>query len=82
MNYGFPPTKFDKELALRLEALCLTLPKDSHGMSPYIERDGLYQGVRIRRITHYNDSFRQEIVDEAERIYKDVEVNHVKDLNQ
>lgn len=72
MNYGFAPTKFDKELAIQLEALCLTLPKDKRGMSPYIERDGLYKGVRIRRITHYSDSQIDQIVEQAEKIYDEL----------
>ena len=77
MNYGYPPTRFDKELAKRLTKLCQTFPKDSYGMSPYVEINGLYSGVRIRRITHYSDFQIRRIVEEADKIYNELEKTHV-----
>ena len=70
MNYGYAPTKFDKELAEKLAEMLKTVPPDKHGMKPYIEFDGLYDGVRIRRITHYPKNVIDYIVKAADEIYE------------
>jgi len=39
------------------------------GSSPYIEVDGAYGGVRIRRITHLSEEDHKKLVEEADRIF-------------
>ena len=73
MNYGFNPTPFDSELHDAMLGVVLSLPPDKRGMHPYIERDGLYEGVRIRRITHYSDEMIDKIVRTCEEAYTKTE---------
>ena len=73
MNYGYAPTPFDTELQKRLSQLCKSLPLDEFGKRPHIERDGLYAGVRIRQITHYPEHTIRRIVDQADKIYHQLE---------
>ena len=40
---------------------------------PYLELDGLYAGVRIRKITHLSDKETKELAKKADEIYKEVE---------
>jgi hypothetical protein len=72
MNYGFLPTDKDKELAKRIAAFVATLVPDQRGQRPYVERDGMYPGVRLRRITHYSDEVVQYIVDKMGEIYDEL----------
>ena len=69
MNYGYEPTKFDEELERKLKIAFSTIKPDKYGMRAYIERDGLYNGVRIRRITHYSKADQDRIVNVADKIY-------------
>ncbi len=39
---------------------------------PYLETDGLYDGVRIRRITHLGDEGIKKLVGKADKIYDEV----------
>lgn len=73
MNYGFDPQPFDDELETALTAFCAALPKDNLGRNPYVERDQTYPGVRIRRLTHYEDSFIEEIRLQANAIFEHVQ---------
>jgi len=82
MNYGYAPTPHDGELERQLGEYVKTLPPDKYGMMPYVERDGLYAGVRIRRITHYSDDVINEIVKGAEKIYSDVMSQQKAEENQ
>jgi hypothetical protein len=79
MNYGFDPTcagyrpSRKRKLAARLEALVQRDEfLDAHGMRPYVEVDGLYRGVRIRRITHLSEPARDRLVAEADAIFLEV----------
>jgi len=42
------------------------------GETPYIEKDGLYSGVRIRRLTHLPEKEQIELVVKADKIYCEV----------
>ena len=44
----------------------------STGKNPYVEVDGLYRGVRIRKITNLSEDRCLELVKEADRIYNEV----------
>ena len=67
MNYGFQPSPNDELLARELERALEPVGSDAYGMRCYIEVDGLYPGVRIRRITHYPD----DVIDKIVRIAED-----------
>ena len=77
MNYGYDNQckgwneAKSGELATQLAILCEGYT-DEHGMQPYVEQNGLYQGVRIRRITHLNQDHRKEIVAKADGLYTQV----------
>lgn len=77
MNYGYnnqtPGWKEGRsdKLARKLRVLCLKF-LDSHKMHPYVEINGLYEGVRIRRITHLADDEMEKLIDQADAIYKEV----------
>ena len=73
MNYGYQPTAFDGELAERMSNYLLSLPPDSKGRHPYIEVNGLYPGVRIRRITHYPEEIQDKIIKNCDALYREVE---------
>jgi len=72
MNYGYPPGDRDEELAERLtEELDIKRGWSPRAKIPYIEVDGLYPGVRIRRITHLSEKM-SELLDLADKIYLEV----------
>ena len=84
MNYGYNEDSkgWDESkkllLAQRLRALLITLGLQGKGVDyPYIEIDGLYDGVRIRKITYLGDGTRDDLIREADKIYD--EVMKVKD---
>lgn len=91
MNYGYnkstPLWKEDRKwiLAEELEK-ALHFPietgnKDykNDGISPYIEVDGSYEGVRIRRITHLSSKQYDKVTIEADRIYELVMKNLIRE---
>jgi hypothetical protein len=70
VNYGYDCINWTEEemmeLAKELEVLCSKNP-DKYNMHPHVEVNGLYDGVRIRRITHLkNESL---FVKEADKIF-------------
>ena len=73
MNYGYNASSFawnEKRklvLADKLEKLI-----GKFGTAPYIEIDGLYDGVRIRKITDLSDDQVAELTEKADRIYDEV----------
>lgn len=79
MNYGYnqntrqwDETKKD-DLAVMLGRLCAAGDyEDKYGMRPYVEIDGLYPGVRIRRITHLTAEQESSLITEADKIYDSV----------
>lgn len=83
VNYGYAckgwTNEKKKELAQRLRALLVTLGLEkgqgNDGSSPYVEIDGLYDGVRIRRITWLTEERHKTIIKEADKIYD--EMNNV-----
>jgi len=83
MNYGYSSfcpgwdesKKFElaKKLRILLEEFGIRHASGYNpGRSPYIEVDGLYDGVRIRRITHMSYCKRKDLVEKADRLYVDV----------
>lgn len=80
MNYGYnEKTKYWKEnrkmtLAFELsKALKIQIGNNSNdGHSPYIEVDGAYGGVRIRRITHLSEKEHQKLVKKSDEIYETI----------
>ena len=76
MNYGFNETtknwqenkksELFYELKNLINVICF---EDKIILSPYVEIDNLYSGVRIRRITHLSDKQRNKLVKDADRIY-------------
>ena len=78
MNYGYNENskgwKEDKKLVLAncLHSIEPGLSYEDDGINPYIEVDGAYGGVRIRRITHLSDKHRKALVKELDRIYDKV----------
>lgn len=81
MNYGYNKTsknwKEDRKVILATE-LAKTLKMnimnkfgsfDNDGFSPYIEVDGSYGGVRIRRITNLSEKDAKKLVEDADKIY-------------
>lgn len=74
MNYGYEPTDGkDGELASRLiELVAGYRSKATGGGGPYVETDGMYKGVRIRRLTHLPEDVLNELVDKADAIYVQV----------
>jgi hypothetical protein len=76
MNYGWDETSRGWKESRKdelIEALCKELPIADHkvlgGTSPYLEVDGLYPGVRLRRLTNLADDDMEEFVKRAEKIY-------------
>jgi len=70
MYYGYEPTTKDnlllKELSVGLKLPVGYVP----GNTPYLERAGLYVGIRIRRLTHLPETQLQELIDKADKIHK------------
>lgn len=72
MNYGYPPTNKDAELAERILTALEDFPEDAHGNRPYVEVNQMYRGVRIRRLTHYDHKTLECIVNACDRIHKEI----------
>lgn len=73
MNYGYEPTDKDDILAERIKKEVLgTFPPDTHGRKPYVEINCMYPGVRVRRITHYDEFMQRRLITEMDRIHKEV----------
>lgn len=77
VNYGYDRTiqgyKPEKEKELQYElSLFVSQFRDSNGQVPYVELNGLYPGVRIRRITHLSEEGSKELVKGADEIFKRV----------
>ncbi|MBU0494389.1 MAG: hypothetical protein KKB13_21275 [Chloroflexi bacterium] len=70
MNYGYSPTPKDRELALGIQAFIMSLPPDEQGRRAYVELNGLYSGVRVRRLTHYPDDQLRNIVRGCDAIHE------------
>jgi hypothetical protein len=72
MNYGYSCSHWTEEemqeLAKELDVLCKKNP-DAYKMHPYVEINGLYDGVRIRRITHLMDNEDCQFQKKADEIY-------------
>ena len=79
MNYGYNERsanwKEERKEALA-KALAEGLPAKigwtPGGVSPYIEVDGAYGGVRIRKVTHLADDDLDKFRARADKIYEDV----------
>ena len=69
MFYGYRTTDNDELLEKELKIFVATLPKDKLGKCCYVES---FNGVRIRRLTHYDDEHVDWIIEQADRIYKKV----------
>jgi len=84
VNFGYGPgvkgwdDKKAPILAQRLKALLVTMEKQRKfdnirkEMRPYVETDGMYAGVRVRKITHLHNEVEDELISEAEKIYHDL----------
>lgn len=75
MNYGYSSLgkRRDQVLARRLEREVLpALGLDAYGMAAYVEVDGLYPGVRIRRLTHYDDAKIERLRQAADAVFDEV----------
>lgn len=76
VNYGYKCTGWTdqekQELAKLLSELCSNYYEHHNGkrgcLQPYVEIDGLYEGVRIRRITWLLEKDVHELVDKADEI--------------
>lgn len=79
MNYGYDSETANwqeskkMELAERLsQELGLKFGWTAGGTKPYIEVDGLYSGVRIRKTTYLTEQETIELVKKADKIYNEV----------
>ena len=82
MNYGY--NSFCKgwqqskqnilahKLSLLLERLNLKPKKSYENYTPYLEVNGLYNGIRIRRITHLSRKDQDKLVKQADKVYDKV----------
>lgn len=77
VNYGYndstPAWKGHK--AAKLVAALGPLVEEFNRMTPanaYLETDGLYGGVRIRRITAASEDLISTLVDQADRLYDSI----------
>ena len=79
MNYGWDKDSLNwkesrKELLVNM--LCKELPANygwtPGGITPYIEIDGLYEGVRIRKITNLSEEDLYDFIKRADNIYEEV----------
>jgi len=89
VNYGYGPYTegYDKtkesELTTRLRDLIMQYQLEEYETSPYVEVDGLYHGVRIRKITNLPDEKKAELITKADQIYKETmlmgnEINNMR----
>ena len=74
MNYGFGPEspQWDVMQSFNLATALRELVKDyvdKNGMQPYVEENGLYMGVTIRRLTHLTKEEIDTITTKADEIY-------------
>ena len=79
MNYGYTPDSKNWDetkkvilagrLITELRLKSLWIPGED---KPYVEIDGLYPGVRIRKITYLSSKEKQELCKKADRIYDEV----------
>lgn len=74
MFYVLPKSKHPEKLKVQLIRFIATLPDDSNARLPYIEQPD-YR-TYIRRIDNYPDEQITHIVNEADRIYDEVEAEH------
>lgn len=79
VNYGYGPgcqNWKESRKQLLAEKLSQELPAKigwtPGGGSPYIEVDGLYPGVRIRKITNIATEDQKELIKRADKIYDEV----------
>jgi hypothetical protein len=71
-GWGKMPAAEQRELVRRLKAE-LKLPEGYTGDGkPYIEQDGLYQGVRLRKLTNLSDEELELLTVKADKIYSEV----------
>ena len=76
MNYGYNQnckgwneSKKQELLDTLAKELPLNIGWTAGGVSPYLELDGAYGGVRIRKITHFAEEDRKQLVERADKIY-------------
>lgn len=79
MNYGWDedtPNWKESRKSLLVDRLRMELPANygwtPGGITPYIEADGLYRGVRIRKITNLSEGDLDEFIKRADKIYHEV----------
>lgn len=79
MNYGWDkdsPNWKESRKSLLAERICRELPTNRGwtpgGITPYIEIDGLYEGVRIRKITNLSEEDLYDFIKRADNIYEEV----------
>ena len=76
MNYGYDntcPNWVEAKKAELAEALSkeLRISFDANRQhKPYVEVDGLYRGVRLRRITHMSEEEQELLIKRADAIYR------------
>jgi hypothetical protein len=82
MNYGYNSSceNYKPELECQLaKALFQFIHKHWGDVQeidrPYIEVNGLYDGIRIRKITHLNKKEQRKLVRGADKIYEKVMLN-------
>lgn len=91
VNYGYGPgtrnwnEQKKSELASKLNKLIGCMAKEGKikvsTALPYVEVDQLYNGVRIRKITHLSDETVDELIVRSDQIYADVMTpDDIKDL--
>ncbi len=78
MNYGYDNESKnwnEAKVELLVNRLVSELNRDIECIAgsekPYIEVDGLYKGVRIRKITYLSEEQRAELVKKADKIYNE-----------
>lgn len=83
VNYGYTPDNeywdeskkyiLANELAKLLQDMKLNdEPFTHHFAKPNIEVDNLYQGVRIRKITHLDEETEKKLLQAADKIYLEI----------
>lgn len=77
MNYGYECKGWSKAAKARLASalvdIIATLPEDERGQVPYVEQDSLYDGVRVRRITHYSEEQIEDMTTRFDEAYLKVD---------
>ena len=74
MNYGYQSLgrPADAELLKLLEPIVAEAGKASTGKKPYLEMNGLYDGVRIRAITDLPEEALDLLIQKADQVYEKV----------